>query len=257
MGRSDAASRKRLSGHVLTWGGLAVSAFFSYLAVRNTKFDDVWDGLRTSNYWWLVPAFLALAFGLCLKAVRWRYLFSRETRPPAGPLTKALLVGYFFNAILPARAGEAARVLVLNQRAGTSRAEAGTTVVVERGYDVLSLLLLLFVAVPWLPRVTWLHAAVVLALVLVAAFAVAIALLARFAVRPRALRPAAAPAAAVHLERDAGTRRRKPRSRACGSAPSTVDGRRALLDDPRLARDRALELVRDQGLPFSAFARRG
>ena len=184
MGRSDAASRKRLSRHVLTWGGLLVSVLFSYLAVRNTHFGDVWNGLRTSNYWWLLPAFFALAFGLYLKAVRWRYLFSRETRPPAGPLTKALLVGYFFNAILPARAGEAARVLVLNQRAGTSRAEAGTTVVVERGYDVLSLLLLLFVAVPWLPRVTWLHAAVVLALVLVAAFAVAIALLARFGVRP-------------------------------------------------------------------------
>lgn len=185
-GAADAnvGTRSRVSRWALTWGGLAVSALFSYLAVRNTHFDDVWDGLRTSNYWWLVPAFVTLALGLYLKAVRWRFMFSRETRPAAGPLTKALLVGYFFNAILPARAGEAARVLVLNQRAGTSRAEAGTTVVVERAYDVLSLLILLFVLVPWLPRVTWLHAAVLLALVLVGGLAIAVAVLALFGLRP-------------------------------------------------------------------------
>jgi glycosyltransferase 2 family protein len=169
---------------VLTWGGLLVSVVFAYLAVRNTRFSEVWDGLRTSNYWWLVPAFFVLAFGLFLKAVRWRSVFSPETRPPMGPLTKALLVGYFVNAILPARAGEAARVVVLNRRTGTSLAEGGTTVVVERAYDVLGLLLLLFLAVPWLPEVTWLHAAALFALVVVLALAVVVAVLAVYGLRP-------------------------------------------------------------------------
>lgn len=169
---------------MLTWGGLVVSVVFSYLAVRNVHFSEVWEGLRTSNYWWLVPAFVALVVAIALKAVRWRYVFSENTRPPAGPLTKALIVGYFFNAILPARAGEAARVLVLSQRTGTSRAEAGATVVVERTYDVLALLLLLFAAVPWLPEVTWLRAAVVLALVLVVGLGLVVGALAVFGLRP-------------------------------------------------------------------------
>jgi uncharacterized protein (TIRG00374 family) len=147
--------------------------------------------LRSSNYWWLIPAFVTLAFGLFLKAVRWRYVFEKETRPPLGPLTKALLVGYVFNAILPARAGEAARVLALNRWAGTPLAEGGTTVIVERAYDVLSLLVLLFVALPWLPEVTWLHAASLLGLSLVLVMTIVVAVLAIFGLRPVqfALRP--------------------------------------------------------------------
>ena len=78
-------------------------------------------------------------------------------RPPRGSLadpplagippvdrvvTGAVLIGYFFNTILPARAGEAARVVVLKQRAGTPRFEAVGTVGAERVLDVLVLLVL-------------------------------------------------------------------------------------------------------------------
>src|SRR5215213_666004 len=167
-----------------SWGGLLVSLTFAYLAVRNVDFDDVWDGIRTSNYWWLLPALVLLAVSVYLKALRWRFLFARQTRPSTGAVLSAMSIGYFFNAILPARAGEAARVLALNRRAGTSRAEAAATVVVERSYDVLCLLLLLFVALPWIPEVTWLHAALVLALVVAVLLAAAIAVLAIFGVRP-------------------------------------------------------------------------
>jgi uncharacterized protein (TIRG00374 family) len=178
---------------VLSWGGLVVSALFAYLAVRNVRFGDVWDGLRASNYWWLLPALATLAVATWIRALRWRYLFVRASRPSTEAVISSLLIGYFFNAILPARAGEAARVLALKRRAGTSRAEAAATVVIERAYDVLVLLVLLFVSVPWLPRVTWLHAAVVLAAVLAAALAGAIVVFAVFGLRPLhlALRPLA------------------------------------------------------------------
>jgi glycosyltransferase 2 family protein len=177
----------------LSLAGVLVSAVFAYLAVRHVRFGDVWEGLRTSNYWWLVPALALLAVTVYVKAMRWRYLFARETRPGIRPTLASLLIGNFFNNILPARAGEAARVLALKQRAGTSRAEAAATVVVERAYDVLALLVLLFVSVPWLPRVTWLHAAVVLAVVLAAGLTVGAVVLAVWGVRPvhLALRPLA------------------------------------------------------------------
>lgn len=185
----------RLRGRTLrsafSWAGLLVSAVFAYLAVRHVQFGDVWHGLRTSNYWWLLPALVMLAVTVYVRALRWRYLFTRETRPGTRAVLSALLIGYFFNSILPARAGEAARVLALKPRAGTSRAEAAGTILIERVYDVLVLLVLLFVAVPWLPHVTWLHAAVVLAIVLGAGIATAAVLLALYGVRPVhfALRP--------------------------------------------------------------------
>lgn len=175
------------------WTGLLVSAIFAYLAVRHVRLGEVWTGLRTSNYWWLAPAFVMLAVTVVLKALRWRYLFRRETRPPTRPVLSALLIGYFFNSILPARAGEAARIVVLKRRIGGSGAEATATVVIERAYDVLCLLVLLFVTLPWLPHVTWLHAAVLLAIVLAAGLAIAIVVLALFGARPLsfALRPLA------------------------------------------------------------------
>jgi glycosyltransferase 2 family protein len=164
--------------------GLAVSLFFTYLAVRDVDFGVFQSGLRESNPAWLVPALVVLAVAVVVRSARWRLLFPPATRPPLGATTRALLVGQFFNNVLPARAGEALRVLSLHREAGTSRAEALATAVNERIYDVLALLVLLFVAAPFLPDVSWLRSAAIFAVVLVALTLVAIVVLARWGARP-------------------------------------------------------------------------
>jgi uncharacterized membrane protein YbhN (UPF0104 family) len=118
--------------------GIAGSLVFTYLAVRDVDGDVFWESLRRSHYEWLVPALTVLAAAVFLRALRWRLLFPRATRPAVGPITRALLVGYLFDNILPMRAGEAARVVVLHRETGGSRAEAAGTLVTERLYDVLS-----------------------------------------------------------------------------------------------------------------------
>jgi uncharacterized membrane protein YbhN (UPF0104 family) len=119
-----------------------------------------------------------------MRAIRWRVLFEPDRRPPLWPVTKATLLGLFFNNILPARAGEAARVVALKHYSNTSRMESMATIVVERVFDVLSLLLLLFVSVPWLPHVSWLHGAVVLTIALGTIVVIAIAAIVRYGERP-------------------------------------------------------------------------
>ena len=89
--------------------------------------------------------------------------FRPEHRPPFVPLAKASVLGLFFNSILPARAGEAARIFALKSYKGTSVAETTATVVVERIADVTSLLLMLFVLVAWLPHVSWFSGAEIVA----------------------------------------------------------------------------------------------
>jgi uncharacterized protein (TIRG00374 family) len=149
------------------WVGIAVTLVFGYLAIRNADAREVWEALGDSNPWWLIPALLALAVAILIRAYRWQLLFVPGLRPPFRPVLNAVLVGYFFNTVLLARAGEVARVVYLNRRAGVAYSQAGATVVVERGYDLLILLLLFFAAVPWLPDVSWLRAAAALALLLV------------------------------------------------------------------------------------------
>jgi uncharacterized membrane protein YbhN (UPF0104 family) len=123
-------------------GGIVVSLLFIYLTFRGTDFGALGAALGRSNYWMLVPALLVLGVAIVLRAVRWRLLISREHRPSTGAVTSALLVGYLFNSILPARAGEAIRVVVLRQRAGTPKFVALGTVIAERAIDVLTLLAL-------------------------------------------------------------------------------------------------------------------
>jgi uncharacterized protein (TIRG00374 family) len=184
-------SRARTLRSGLFWVGLLATGAFTYLAVRDVRLAEAWEALRSSNYWWLVPSVAVLAVFIVIRALRWRYLFTPATRPPLRAVADALLIGYLFNNILPARAGEVARVVALKQRAGTSRAETAATVVIERGYDVLCLLMLLFATLPWLPPVSWLPTAVYLAIALAVGLAAAIVVLSiwgdralRLALRP-------------------------------------------------------------------------
>jgi uncharacterized protein (TIRG00374 family) len=176
--------RSRRARVAATWIGLAVTLVLGYFAVRGVQAGEVWEAIRESNPWWLVPAFAAFTAAIFLRAHRWQLLFVPALRPPLGVVWKAVLVGYFFNSVLPARAGEVARVVYLNRRAATSPAQSAATVVLERSYDVLILLLLFFVALPWLPEVSWLQAAGALGLAVAAGLLVAGFVVLRWRGRP-------------------------------------------------------------------------
>jgi len=175
----------------LIWIGLAVSLVFTYLALRDVDLGVFVDGLAESNYAWLVPSFLVLAAAVFVRALRWRLLFAVERRPPVTDALKALLVGYLFNNILPARAGDPIRALVLHQRTGIARGEALGTVGTERVFDTVCLLFLLFVSLPFLPEVTWVRNAAILAALVGAAVLALVLVVARYDARPIAwlLRP--------------------------------------------------------------------
>jgi uncharacterized protein (TIRG00374 family) len=164
--------------------GLAITAGCMYLAVRGVDADDALDALRDSDLIWLLPALPVFSAAIVLRGVRWWALYDAEQRPPLRAVMYGLLVGYFFNNILPARAGEAARVIALHSRARrTSRAEIIATVVVERVFDVLGLLLVLLCAYPWLPEISWLRNAAIFGGVVTLVLVVLIVLVVRYDAR--------------------------------------------------------------------------
>ncbi len=165
---------------LLIVAGLAVTALCTYLAVRGVKLDDAMDALRASDLRWLVPTSIVLGLALWLRVLRWWVLFDATSRPPLRAVGHAAFVGYFFNNILPARAGEAARILALYAKARTPRAETVGTVVIERVFDLLALLLLLFASYPLLPEISWLRAAALLGVALVTVLVALITVLVRY-----------------------------------------------------------------------------
>ncbi len=142
---------------------VVLAAVFTYLAVRGVHWHSAWLALKQSDAWWLIPAMVAFAAQTVMRAMRWRSLFSPARRPERRPILAATMIGYLFNNIMPARAGEAARVVALAQRTGTPAAEIVGTVVVERAYDVLSILIIFFCASPWLPHESWFGTAAIVA----------------------------------------------------------------------------------------------
>jgi glycosyltransferase 2 family protein len=175
------ARRSRLAINLAT---VVVTLGFSYIAFSGINLSLAWRALCTSDYWWVLAALVAFGLGNVTRALRWRSLFARGRRPPAGSVTNAMMVGYLYNNIMPARAGEAARVVVLTQRSDTPPVEIVATVVLERLYDVLGILVLFFAAEPWLPHVSWFRAAAIAAVVLAVLIATAALILAVYGDRP-------------------------------------------------------------------------
>jgi uncharacterized protein (TIRG00374 family) len=165
---------------LLIAAGLVVTVGATYLAVRGVRFEDTKHALAESDLRWLVPTSVVLALALWLRIVRWWVLFDESSRPPLRAVGHAAFVGYFFNNILPARAGEAARIFALHAKARTPRAETVGTVVIERVFDLLALLFLLFASYPLLPEISWLRAAALFGIAVVAVLVVIIVLLVRY-----------------------------------------------------------------------------
>jgi uncharacterized protein (TIRG00374 family) len=138
---------------------VVVTVVFAAIAVRGADPDAVWEAITSCDPLWLLPSVLALGMSVFVRALRWRALFDPSRRPGLWPVTAATLVGYLFLQILPLRAGEAARIVALSQRSGMSKAEIAGTALLERVYDLVAVLGLLFVLLPWLPEITWLRAA--------------------------------------------------------------------------------------------------
>jgi uncharacterized protein (TIRG00374 family) len=183
-GRASATPAKRRLRLATRLATIAITVLFTYIALNGIDLKAAWRALGSCDYLWLIPALAAFGLGNVARALRWRSLFVPGRRPPRTATLDAMTIGYFYNNILPARAGEAARILVLTQRSSSPPVEIAGTVVLERIYDVVAILLIFFAAEPWLPHVSWVGAAAAVAGALALAIAAAAVVLAVYGDRP-------------------------------------------------------------------------
>jgi uncharacterized protein (TIRG00374 family) len=123
--------------------GLILSAVFLYIAMREVRPADLWAAVRTFKWIWAVP-FLALnALSLWVRAWRWKYLMAPTANLRTGRLFSPMMAGFAINSLLPARAGEFARAYVLGKKERLPFTSVFGTIVVERIFDSLTLLIML------------------------------------------------------------------------------------------------------------------
>ena len=65
-----------------------------------------------------------------------------------------MMTGYFFNAFFPARAGDLVRAYLLGRTTGMRKTTVLATIVIEKAFDGIALLVMLLVSLLLLPTVT-------------------------------------------------------------------------------------------------------
>jgi uncharacterized protein (TIRG00374 family) len=131
--------------------GVAISAFFIYLVLPSLHLPDVWQSLRTANYWWILPGVAVYIVGLWVRSWRWHYTLRHIKAVPIAKLFPLVCIGYFGNNVYPFRAGEVIRSYVLKRTQNISITSSLATVIIERVFDGLTMLLFVFLALPFAP----------------------------------------------------------------------------------------------------------
>ena len=121
--------------------GLAITAGALYYTLHNVSMKDLAASFKTVDYIYMIPAVFILLLSFLLRALRWRILISPMKEVNVRDLFSPLMVGYMAN-ILPARAGELIRAYLLGKKHGIPFSGAFASIIVERLFDIVAILLL-------------------------------------------------------------------------------------------------------------------
>ncbi|HEX7485159.1 MAG TPA: lysylphosphatidylglycerol synthase transmembrane domain-containing protein [Vicinamibacterales bacterium] len=120
--------------------GLALALLAWFL--RGANFALVWTELTRGRLDLLLLALIATMMTYALRARRWQYLLAGLGPTRFVNAFRATVIGFAASFLLPARAGEFLRPYLLAQRERLSATAAFATVVLERVFDMATVLVL-------------------------------------------------------------------------------------------------------------------
>ncbi len=131
---------------LMTAAGIVLSGVLLWLAVKDVDGGEIARSFRNADIVLAAPLLLALAGFYCLKAVRWSDILVPTARISARELIPSMMSGAAGNNLLPTHMGEIVRAYLLGRQYRLPRSGLLATLVAERVFDVLGVLLLLTAA---------------------------------------------------------------------------------------------------------------
>ncbi len=122
--------------------GLAIFlVWWSLSKISDAHWEEMKTAMRETNYWLLVPVAIALLVSHLSRAIRWRILMEPMGYKPSLINTYlAVLIGYFANQGVP-RLGEVLKCTILSRYEKVPADKLIGTIVAERAFDLLCLIL--------------------------------------------------------------------------------------------------------------------
>ncbi|MDR1397060.1 MAG: flippase-like domain-containing protein [Desulfarculales bacterium] len=131
--------------------GITVSAAALGLFVIIVDWNAACLALAGLDYFYLLLSLLFMALPYLFRLLRWRLLLLPLAVLPLRPIFSAMCIGFLANNLLPAHLGELVRAYLLGRWRQLSASAVLATVVMERIYDGLMLLLMLLGVLLFLP----------------------------------------------------------------------------------------------------------
>ena len=124
---------------------LALAGILLYFSFRGVKWSDFINGLKGCNFYWIILSVFVGVMGFIFRGLRWRLLLLPLNRDITfREAYDGVAIAYLTNFAVP-RAGEFARCGVVAKSRKVTFEGALGTVVLERGFDMLCLLLWILV----------------------------------------------------------------------------------------------------------------
>ena len=162
--------------------GTLISAIFIYYALKGLQLNAVLQAIQGANYIWIVPGVAVYFSAVWARTWRWHYLLRPLKRVRLRDLFPVVVIGYMGNNVYPFRAGEVIRAYILRRNEGISISASLATIIVERTFDGLTMLIFVFAALPSVPLPDGLRLTVKLATI---AFFGALVIFSMLALSPR------------------------------------------------------------------------
>ncbi len=127
--------------------GILISGVCIYFAFRGIDFSALTASIASVNYFYIIPVIGVVVLGHYLRCYRWGKILETLVHYDQKTLFILGSIGFMAVGLLPARLGEFARPYLVKKRSGIKMSASMATIIVERVFDLLTLMLFMFIVI--------------------------------------------------------------------------------------------------------------
>ncbi len=141
--------------------GIIITLIFLFISLQNIDFEKVLVLLTKTDVRFVILASAFYMSSFIFRGLRWKILVRNKKKVSFPDSTSYVIIGWMGNNIFPARAGEFLRAYVSGKKEKMGTGFSLATILVERIFDVFTLLVLLFSLVIFADFPAWVEQIIV------------------------------------------------------------------------------------------------
>ena len=135
--------------------GIVISVIFIFLSIRGIQFGQIWVSLKGINFFYVFLSLFCIPALVIVRAYRWKLMLKPIKNISVYSLFSSTIIGFMVNNILPLRVGEFVRAYSLGKKENISKSSILATQVVERIYDMISIIIIAGIVLYFIDLPEW------------------------------------------------------------------------------------------------------